>query len=80
MKQPRDQNQSTSKIALNTPEACEYIGINEHLLNSFRRSGIIRAIKTGRFYIYPVSELDSFINRNIGKEITKDGKILGDYC
>ena len=64
------------KIALNTKEAVEYLGINRGLLDSFRKKGIIRAIKTGRYFIYPVSELNAFINRNIGKEITKDGLII----
>lgn len=64
-----------NKIALRTKEACEYIGINRSLLDSFRKNGLIKSIKMGRFYVYPISELDSFINENIGNEITKGGII-----
>ncbi len=62
-----------NRIALNTKDACAYLGINRNLLDSYRRCGLIKAIKTGRFYIYPVSELKAFVERNLGKEITKDG-------
>lgn len=68
----------TEKIMLTTKEACSYIGINRNLLDSFRRAGIIKASKMGRQYYYAVRELNSFIDRSIGKEITKDGLIIGD--
>ncbi len=64
------------KIALNTKEACTYLGINRSLLDSFRRCGLIKSIKMGRLYIYPTSELNAFIDRNMGKEITKDGLVF----
>ena len=64
------------KIALNTKEACAYLGINRNLLDSFRRCGLIKSIKMGRLYIYPISELNAFIDRNMGKEITKDGLVF----
>ncbi len=70
---------TNSRIALNTKDACAYLGINRNLLDSFRRCGLIKAIKTGRFYIYPVSELNAFVERNTGKEITKDGIVFDCY-
>ncbi|MBR0461662.1 MAG: helix-turn-helix domain-containing protein [Erysipelotrichaceae bacterium] len=69
------EEQKLSKIALTTKEACEYIGFNRSLLDSYRKAGLIRAIKAGRYFIYPVAELENFISRNIGHEITKDGVI-----
>ena len=63
-------------FALNTKDACSYLGINRSLLDSYRRAGLIRSVKTGRIYLYPVSELKAFIERNKGKEITKDGLII----
>lgn len=71
------ETQEKKKIALNTLEAVEYLGINRKLLEAYRRAGLIKAIKTGRSFIYPVKELDGFIEQNTGKEITKDGLILG---
>jgi len=68
-----------NKIALNTKETCEYLGINRSLLDSFRKNGLIRAIKTGRYFIYPISELNRFINQNIGNEITKEGIVYERY-
>lgn len=65
-------------IVLNTAETCEYLRINRHLLDSYRRAGLIRSIKVGRNYLYPVREIESFVERNIGKEITKDGLIIGE--
>ena len=67
------------KIALNTSEACEYLSINRNLLDSFRNKGLIKAIKTGRFYIYPIAELNKFINQNLGNEISKEGVIYERY-
>lgn len=67
------ENTITNKIAFNTLESSELLGINRTLLDSFRKKGLIKAIKVGRYYLYPKSELESFISRNLGKEITKDG-------
>ena len=67
-----------NRITLNSKEACSYLGINRNLLDSFRRAGLIRYLKTGRLYLYPIVELDAFIENNIGKEITKNGLIVGD--
>lgn len=64
------------KISFNTKESVEILGINRNLLDSFRRKGIIKAVKVGRYYLYPKQELESFINKNLGKEITKEGIIL----
>lgn len=69
---------SNNRIALNSKEACAYLGINRNLLDSFRRAGLIRYLKAGRLYLYPVVELDAFVNRNVGKEITKDGLVVGE--
>lgn len=68
----------TEKIVLSSKEACSYLGINRVLLDSFRRAGIIRANKMGRQYYYAIKELNNFIDRNIGKEITKEGLIIGE--
>lgn len=66
------------KLAYKTEEACEILGINRNLLDSFRKNGLLQTIKVGRYYIYPKSELERFINKNIGNEITKDGTILSE--
>ena len=65
------------RIALNSKDACSYLGINRNLLDSFRRAGLIRYLKAGRLFLYPVAELNSFVQKNIGNEITKDGIVLG---
>lgn len=67
-----------NKILLTTKEACLYTNINRTLLDTFRRSGVIKAIKIGRQFLYPIQELNAFVDRNIGKEITKDGLIIGE--
>lgn len=66
---------SEYKVAFNTKESVEILGINRNLLDSFRRKGLIKAIKVGRYYLYPKQELESFIAKNLGKEITKEGII-----
>ena len=70
--------QQNQRIALNTTEAAKYLSINRTLLDSLRKAGTIKSLKVGRLYLYPVSILDSFINDNIGKEITKDGIVIGE--
>lgn len=67
------------KIILNTKEACSYLGLNRNLLDSYRRAGLIRSLKAGRLYLYPISELNAFVSKNIGKEITKEG-IVYESC
>jgi len=68
----------SNKLLLSSKEACSYLGINRNLLDSYRRAGIIRVSKLGRQYYYSIKELNSFVDRNIGKEITKDGLIIGE--
>ena len=64
------------KIALNTREACACLGINRAQLDSYRKQGLIKAIKKGRYYIYPALELKTFVERNTGKQITKEGIVV----
>ena len=69
---------TNDKLAFNTEEACQLLSINRSLLDSYRKGGLIKATKYGRFYVYPKKELERFVDSNIGKEITKDGIIYGD--
>ncbi|MDD5792270.1 MAG: helix-turn-helix domain-containing protein [Erysipelotrichaceae bacterium] len=64
------------RLTYNTKQAVEYLGINRSLLDSFRKNGIIRAIKVGRYYLYPEDELKRFVYDNLDREITKDGVII----
>ena len=68
----------TEKLFLTSKEACLYLGINRKLFDSLRRSGRIRSSKIGKQYYFLISELNSFANNSIGKEISKDGLIIGD--
>lgn len=65
-------------IALRTVEACQYLNMNRKQLEACRRSGRIKCVRVGRIYFYPISCLNDFIERNIGKEITKDGLVIGE--
>lgn len=67
---------NSNKIAYNTKESIEVLGINRSLLDSYRKKGLIKCVKLGRNYLYPKTELESFIQRNLGNEITKEGLIL----
>ena len=67
---------TSEKLSFNTDETCKLLSINRNLLDSFRQKGVIKGIKVGRYYIYSRDELQNFLNRNIGKEITKEGLIL----
>lgn len=67
---------TSEKLSFNTEETCQLLSINRNLLDSFRQKGLIKGIKVGRYYIYSRNELQNFLNRNIGKEITKEGLIL----
>ncbi len=71
--------QLSNKLLLNTKEACNYLNLNRALLESYRRAGLIRYIKAGRNYLYPINSLNQFVAENTGKEITKDGLIVGEY-
>lgn len=67
----------SDKMAFNSEETSQILGINRNLLDSFRRSGIIVATKVGRYYIYSKKELERFLKDSYGKEITKNGVIVG---
>lgn len=67
----------TEKLLLNTKEACSYLGLPRMKLDGLRKVGRIKSIRVGRTYLYPVEELRAFVNRNLGKEITKDGLVIG---
>lgn len=67
---------TSEKLSFNTEETCKILSINRNLLDSFRQKGIIKGIKVGRYYIYSKNELQNFLNRNAGKEISKEGLIL----
>lgn len=67
---------TSEKLSFNTDETCKLLSINRNLLDSFRQKGLIKGIKVGRYYIYSKNELQNFLNRNIGREITKEGLIL----
>lgn len=67
---------TSEKLSFNTEETCQLLSINRNLLDSFRQKGLIKGIKVGRYFIYSRNELQNFLNRNIGKEITKEGLIL----
>lgn len=69
---------TSDKLAYNTDEACQVLSMNRHLLDSYRKGGLIKATKVGRCYIYPKKELERFINSTIGKEITKEGIVIGE--
>lgn len=69
----------TDSIVYRTEEACQYLKVNRKQLDVLRRSGRIKCVRVGRIYLYPVSCLNDFIERNIGKEITKDGLVIGEY-
>ncbi len=68
----------TEPIVYRTEEACRYLNMNRKQLVACRRSGRLKFVKVGRTYLYPVSCLNDFISHTIGKEITKDGLILGE--
>lgn len=53
----------SSKYAYNIKEAAEYLATSKTVLYCLRRSGCIKGIKTGRFYIFPKKELDHFMDR-----------------
>lgn len=64
-------------INYTTKQAVEKLNINRNLLDSFRRAGIIGSKKLGRNYVYSDVELDNFLKKYLGKEITKEGIVLG---
>lgn len=59
-----------------TKEAVEILSINRNLLDSFRKAGLINSIRLGRNFVYPDEELIKFLDKYLGKEITKEGLVL----
>lgn len=59
----------------NTKEVVEIMSINRNLLDSFRKAGLIKSFKLGRNYLYPEAEIIIFLEKYLGKEITKEGLV-----
>lgn len=64
------------QMSYNTKQACQIMGINRNLLDNYRRCGLIKAIKTGKIFIYPKTEIQRFLDDNLDKTITKEGVII----
>lgn len=52
-----------SKLAYNITDAAEYLAVSKSFVYMLRKKEIIKAIKVGRNYIFPLKELDNFIKR-----------------
>ena len=59
-----------------TKEAVELLSINRNLLDSFRKAGIITSFKLGRNFVYSEDDMIKFLDKYLGKEITKEGLVL----
>lgn len=49
-----------SKLAYTINGAANYLALSKSAIYKLRKKGYIKAIKSGRFYIFPATELDRF--------------------
>ena len=64
------------KMLLNAQELCEMTHLNKNDLTLYRRMGLLKAIKKGRQYLYPVKEIEKFIERCINMDLTNKYTII----
>lgn len=58
------------KLLLNAKELCELTHFNKNDLTLYRRTGLLKAIKKGKKYLYPVKEIEKFIERSMYMDLT----------
>lgn len=64
------------KLVLNAKELCELTHLNKNDLTLYRRMGLLKAIKKGKKYLYPVKYVDEFIENSINMDLTNRYTIL----
>ena len=62
------------RAAYTEKELASQIGICQRGLAKLRKDGLIKAVKLGKHWVYPKSEVDKFFVRNLGKEISTKEK------
>lgn len=61
------------KLALNTEETCELLSLKRNVLDTLRKQGLIKCIKIGKQYRYPIKEIQAFLEKNVDRVISFDG-------
>ena len=59
-----------NKLLLNAKELCELTHLNKNDLTLYRRTGLLKAIKKGRQYLYPMKEVERFIEKSVYMDLT----------
>lgn len=63
------------RISYTTNEAVKATGINRYLLQKYRESGILKAVKCGRNYIYLKKDLEEMLERFKGCDLSNEHEI-----
>jgi excisionase family DNA binding protein len=57
--------QSTAALALRPRDAAKALGISPRLLWQLTKDGVIPSVKAGRTVLYPTSELQAWLSRQV---------------
>ena len=57
------------KITYTEKELEDVLHIKQRQISELRKQGYIKAVKIGRTYIYPTTEIERFLIQNLGKTI-----------
>ena len=57
------------KITYTEKELEDVLHIKQRQISELRKQGYIKAVKIGRTYIYPTTEIERFLAQNLGKTI-----------
>ena len=63
------QKDNMEKITYTEKELEDVLHIKQRQISELRKQGYIKAVKIGRTYIYPTTEIERFLTQNIGKTI-----------
>lgn len=64
------------KLLLNAKELCDMTHLNKNDLTLYRRTGLLKAIKKGKKYLYPMKEVEKFIEISVDMDLTNQYTIL----
>lgn len=69
-----------SKLTLTTSEVAEHLNTSRNLIDILRQEGAITGIKKGNGYIYPVREIERFLDRWVGLDMSNREAIRGSIA
>jgi excisionase family DNA binding protein len=68
--------ESTNDLAYTTEEVATLLRTHRNKIDQLRKNGLISGIKLGKGFIYAASEVQSFLDRYAGEDLSNEQAML----